>query len=304
MDNIHPIDVNGCSDLYYVKTGMFGTNEYGGVYIFHGDKPAIIETGVGTGHDKILESIEVLGINREDVQVIIVTHVHLDHAGGAGFLIEALPNANVYVSSIGAPHLIDPSTLISGTKQATGDQWEHFYITPKPIPKERVVELEDGDEINIGTHRLKVHKVPGHAPHQVILEDPINDMVFTGDAAGIWLPSLNKIEVTSPPPNFNFDVCVEDIKTIKRIDPSTLCYTHAGARRTGYALERYEMKLTKWVKSVETKRAELATDKAVADYFADRTELTDIWGEIKAREEVAMNAHGVMRYLDWKKNAK
>jgi glyoxylase-like metal-dependent hydrolase (beta-lactamase superfamily II) len=301
MEVAREVTTGDCSDLYYLDTGMFDTSEYGAVFVLDDDRPAVVDTGVGANHDLILEALAEIGIDRDDLAVIAVTHIHLDHAGGAGVLAEACPNADVYVPSVGADHLIDPSRLIAGTKAAVGDQWE-YYAEPEPIPEERIVGIEDGDAIDLGSHELRVHAAPGHAPHQVIFEDPENDAVFVADAAGIWVPSTAEIHWTSPPSNFDLEGCLADVETLKALDPDVFLYPHFGPRYVGddaeRALSEYATVLEEWVAAVEAKRDELGDDEAVIDHFARTTEMTDVWGPEKASAEAVMNTRGVLGYLD------
>ncbi|GAB3667729.1 MBL fold metallo-hydrolase [Halopiger thermotolerans] len=300
---VRQVTTGDCSDLYYLDTGMYDTDGYGAAYILDDDRPAVVESGIGTNHERILEALAELGIDREDLAAVAVTHIHLDHAGGAGFLAEKCPNADVYVPDVGASLLADPGKLVAGTKKAVGDQWE-FYVEPEPIPEDRIVGIEDGDTIDLGAHELRVHEAPGHAFHQVIFEDPANDAVFAGDAAGIWVPNLERIVETSPPSDFDLEQCLEDLDTIAEIDPDVLLYTHFGPRDVSSNLEdalaAYEDVLTEWVEAVETKRAELEDDEAVREHFAETADeaLIEAWNERKARAEAAMNVRGVLGYLD------
>jgi glyoxylase-like metal-dependent hydrolase (beta-lactamase superfamily II) len=141
-----PVETGDSDDYYYLDTGMYDVERYGTVYLLDAERPAILDTGIGTNYEFILEALEGIGIGPEDVGAIVPTHVHLDHAGGAGYLAEACSNADVYVHRIGAPHLVDPSRLVEGTKRAVEDQWE-YYAEPRPIDEERIVDLEDGDAI-------------------------------------------------------------------------------------------------------------------------------------------------------------
>ncbi|MXV63233.1 MBL fold metallo-hydrolase [Natronorubrum sp. JWXQ-INN-674] len=297
---VREVTAGDCTDCYYLDTGMYDTEEYGAAYILDDERPAVVETGIGTNHELILEALDELGIDREELAAIAVTHIHLDHAGGAGFLADACPNADVYVPAPGSGLLVDPTRLVEGTKNAVGDQWE-FYVEPKPIPEERIVEIEDGDSIDLGDHELRVHEAPGHAFHQVIFEDPANDAVFTGDAAGIWVPQTEEIRETSPPSDFDLEGCLDDVETLIEIDPDVLLYTHFGPREVGddaeTVLEEYATVLSEWVDAVAAKRAELEDDTAVVGHFANAGEMADVWGERKASAEAAMNARGVLGSL-------
>lgn len=301
--DVRAVTAGDCSDLYVVDTGMFETSNYGAAYILDAERPAVVESGIGTNYEHILAALEAVGIDRAALEVIAVSHIHLDHAGGAGFLADACPNADVYIPEVGAHHLVEPDRLVEGTKSAVGDQWE-FYTEPKPVPEERLVGLEDGDVIDLGNHELRVHAAPGHAPHHAVFEHPENDAVFTADAAGLWVAEREEIMETSPPSQFNFERCLADVDTLIEIDPDVLLYTHFGPREVGddaeRVLEEYKDVLTEWVETVEAKRAELDDDEAVIEYFGDDPKMVDVWGERKAREERMMNARGVLGYLDWR----
>ncbi|MFB6071412.1 MAG: MBL fold metallo-hydrolase [Halobacterium sp.] len=291
-------DVERCPGVSYVDTGMYDTAEYGSVYVIDADRPAVVDTGIGTNYERVLAALEERGIEPGDLAAILVTHVHLDHAGGAGFLAEACPNADVYVHEAGARHLVDPGRLVEGTKRAVGDQWR-YYTEPEPVPGDRVVELTDGDAVDLGSRELTAHHAPGHAPHQVVFEDHSCDAVFTADAAGIWIPSQGRIRETSPPPNFHLEQCVDDVEMIRRLDPDVLLYAHfgPGPEDADAVLREYENVLRDWVDAVEREVVERQSEEAAIDHFAATNEVGDVWGEAKAREETAMNVRGVLRYL-------
>ena len=301
VGDVREVTTGDCSELYYLDTGMYDTNEYGAVYIIDDDRPAVVDTGIGTNYELVREALAEVGIGQDDLEVIALTHIHLDHAGGAGFLAADYPNADVYVHPIGTDHMADPSRLVAGTKAAVGEQWQ-YYVEPEPIPDERIVEIEDGDVIDLGTHELRVHAAPGHAPHQVVFEDPQNNAVFVADAAGIWVPELEEIRVTSPPSNFDFEQCLADLETLETLDPDVLCYPHFGPRFVGddleTALEEYAIVLEEWVDAVAQKRDGLEDDEAVIEHFAATTDMADVWGEEKASEEAKLNTRGVLGYLE------
>lgn len=298
IGDVYSVETGDCPDYYYLDTGMYATEKYGSVYIIDADRPAIVDTGIGTNYEYILDALSEIGIDRGDVAVIAPTHVHLDHAGGAGFLAEACPNADVYVHGIGAPHLVDPERLVEGTKRAVGNQWE-FYTEPKPVPEDRIVELEDGDTIDLGDRTLETYHAPGHAPHQMVFYDPDTEALAAADAAGIWVPEPGFVRETSPPPNFDLEGCLDDIETIRSLSPEVLLFGHFGpAPASDGLLNEYESVLREWVAAVEEQRADLEDDGAVIDRFVSETDMDEIWGPRKAHAEVAMNTRGVCTYLD------
>ena len=290
--------VEGCPDLHYVDTGMYDTEEYGTVYVLDAERPALVDTGIGTRYENVLDALAEVGIAREDLAYILPTHVHLDHAGGAGYLAEACPNATVMTHEIGVPHLIDPEALVAGTKAAVEEQWE-FYAEPEPVPEDRIEGLAGGDAIDLGDRTLDVHHAPGHAPHQVMFHDRASDALFTADAAGIWIPEIERIRQTSPPSNFDLEACLDDVETVRGIEPDVLCFGHFGPREYDDALlAEYARVLEGWVADVETKRAELEDDEAVIEHFIETSEMVETWGERKARAEERLNTRGVLGYLD------
>ena len=291
-------EVESLADVYYVDTGMYDTAEYGAVYIIDAERPAVVDTGIGTHHDRVIDAIESVGIDIEDLEVIAPTHVHLDHAGGAGFLAEAAPNAEVYVHEIGAPHLADPTRLVEGTKAAVGEQWQ-FYAEPKPVPEDRITELTDGDVVDLGDRELEAVHAPGHAPHQVVFHDPDAAAVYVADAAGIYVPSLDAIRETSPPPNFDLELVLDDVATIRDLEPEVLLYPHFGpvAEEPSATLDEYERVIVEWVDAVEEQVTALEDEDAVVEYFVEHNEMADTWGELKAQAETGMNVRGVLRYL-------
>jgi len=265
--DVTAVTTGECTDLYHVDTGMYDVDAYGSVYLLDDADPALVDTGIGTHYDRVLDLLEYADVEPAEVSYVVPTHVHLDHAGGAGFLAAACENATVAVHPTGARHLVDPSRLWEGTKSAVGDQFE-FYTEPEPVP------------------------------HQHVLHDPANDAVFTADAAGIYVPAIDAVRETTPPPQFDLEGALADVETIARLDPSTLLYAHFGAQPTGDRLERYEARLTDWVAAVEAARQELPDDDAVVEHFVESSDMDAVWGERKAAAETAMNVRGVLTYLD------
>lgn len=291
--------VPGCTDLYYHDTGMYGVSEYGSVYVLDADRPAVIDTGIGTNVELLYDSLDELGIGTNDLAYVLPTHVHLDHAGGAGFLADRYPESTVLTHEIGVDHLVDPERLVAGTKAAVEDQWKH-YVEPKPVPEDRIEGLAGGETIDLGDRSLNVYHVPGHAPHQVIFEDDRDRAVFTADAAGIWVPSRTELRETTPPPQFDLEGALADVETIRSLEPEHLCFGHFGSRAyDDELLSGYRRTLVEWVEAIRQKRAELDDDEAVIEYFVEHTDAENLWSEEKLAAETRLNVRGVFAYLEY-----
>jgi len=282
--------------LSYVDTGMYDVAEYGSVYVIDDDRSAIVDSGIGPDTEHVRSALRERGVAPEDLDAILLTHIHLDHAGGAGKLAEE-SGATVYVHEVGAPHVVDPERLWEGTKRAVGDQIE-FYEEPTPVPAEQVTELEDGDTVDLGIHELTAHHAPGHAPHQVVYEAPAMNATFTGDAAGLYVPSTDEVHVTSPPPNFDPDWAVADTETVADLDSGWLCFGHFGPARTDDRLGAYAETLRKWVARVREARERLPDDEAVIEEIVAAYDAPAAWGERKTVAEVTLNVRGVFVALD------
>jgi glyoxylase-like metal-dependent hydrolase (beta-lactamase superfamily II) len=291
-------EIESAPDCYYVDTGMYDTPEYGSVYIVDAERPAIVDTGIGTEYERILEGLETVGIDPEELEVIVATHVHLDHAGGAGFIAEET-GADVYVHESGAGFLTDPERIWEGTKRAVGDQIE-FYTKPRPVDPAQIESVRDGETIDLGDVTLDVHHAPGHAFHQVVLHDAAASVVYAADAAGIYIPKLDAVRESSPPPGFDLEEVLADARMISELDPDTICYGHFGDVAADGRLAEYADVIADWVDRVTAMREKRQDDDAVIEHFVEASDLEAVWDERKADAEVAMNVRGVFHYLDSK----
>ncbi|TKX57845.1 MBL fold metallo-hydrolase [Halorubrum sp. SS7] len=290
--------VRGVEDLYVHDTGMFDTDEYGAVYVYDAERPIVIDTGTGANRESLFETVEAIGISREELAWILPTHAHLDHAGGAGHLAERYPNAEVRVPEKGVRHLVDPEALVAGTKSAVEEQWE-YYAEPRPVPDDRIAGVAEGDRIDLGDRELVVREAPGHAPHHAVYHDPDADVVFAADAAGIYVPAVDAVTPTTPPPQFDFEQCLDDIRLIEELDPDTICFGHFGPRTCDEALiGEAKRAYVEWVERVREKRAELGDDEAVVEHFESASRDIDYWNRERARANASLNARGVLTYLD------
>src|SRR3990170_4060559 len=215
------------SDTWYTDVRMFGEREFGSVYLIDDEKVVLVETGTSNDVRAILAALEEFGRAPTEVDAVIVSHVHLDHAGGAGFLMEAMPNATLYVHERGHKHLLDPTRLLASAADALQDMAEEFG-TMRPCPPDRVVAVKDGDTLDVGSRVLTFHHSTGHAPHELTISDSRNQCIYTGDEAGLWFPRDNILMPVTPPPPFARGQTLESFRRVLGADPPPLFFPPSG----------------------------------------------------------------------------
>jgi glyoxylase-like metal-dependent hydrolase (beta-lactamase superfamily II) len=171
-----------------IDTKMHGRPGITGAFVVAGEQTALVETGPKSSVEAVLSGLESLGI--ESCDWIVVTHIHLDHAGAAGTLAGRWPDARVAVHPVGAPHLVDPSKLWSSAARIYGDLMEELWGGIDPIAEERLVVLDDGDVVDLGGRTLRAVETPGHARHHHAFVDDATGACFVGDALGVRLQDV------------------------------------------------------------------------------------------------------------------
>ncbi|MGD8827202.1 MAG: MBL fold metallo-hydrolase [Gammaproteobacteria bacterium] len=200
--------------------------------IMEGDRAAFVDTGTAHSVPRLLAALDALGVEREDVSYVLVTHVHLDHAGGAGALMRELPRAKCVVHPRGARHLVDPDKLVAGTKAVYGeDEFDRLYGEVVPIPAERVIEVNDGDSLSLAGRTLEFIHTPGHALHHYCILDPEASVVFAGDTFGISYREFDSergafIFPATTPVHFDPDAAHDSIDRIMDFGPEAIFLTH------------------------------------------------------------------------------
>lgn len=204
------------------------------IYVLDETDLTLIETGPSASGKYIEAGLKNLGFKLEDVKNIIVTHIHLDHAGGAGQLLEQCPNAKVFVHHKGARHLVDPSRLIAGAKAVYRDKFEPLFAPVIAIPEERLVSVEEGDTLTISEHcTLQFWDTPGHANHHLSIYDPVSHTLFTGDTVGIRYQQLIDDGIhfylpSTSPNQFDPNKMMASIKRMQAADLKGLYFGHYG----------------------------------------------------------------------------
>ena len=227
MINQHPHGITRI-DADYVAPGLAC------VYLLReGDRLALIETGAAATVAQVLEEIGRQGLTPEAMDYIILTHIHLDHAAGAGELMRLCPNAKLVVHPRGAPHMISPEKLEAGTRAVYGDEeYERLYGALVPVPVERVIEATDGMTIDWQGRELSFLDTPGHALHHVVIHDKRSNVVFTGDTFGLSYRQFDRPDgrfllfVTTTPVHFDPQAMARSIDRIAALTPEAVALTH------------------------------------------------------------------------------
>lgn len=205
-----------------------------GTYIIDEEHLTLVETGPSPSVGCIKEGLEKMGHQLSDIEYIIVTHIHLDHAGGAGLLLQNCPNAKLVVHPKGARHLADPSRLVAGAKMVYGDRFEKLFAPVLPVSEERILVKGEGDKLDIGPEcTLEFWDSPGHANHHFAIIEPVSNAVFTGDTAGIHYEQLARegidFHLPSTSPNqFDPNLMRASILRMKERGFSRAFYGHYG----------------------------------------------------------------------------
>jgi glyoxylase-like metal-dependent hydrolase (beta-lactamase superfamily II) len=183
----------------------------------------IVDPGPASSLDALLE-----GLGDPEPRALLLTHVHLDHAGASGKLVERFPQLEVYVHERGAPHLVDPERLLSSARQLYGDDMDRLWGEVVPVPEERVRTLTGGETIAGG---VRVEYTPGHASHHVAYLRSDTGEAFVGDVAGVRIPPAEHVVAPTPPPDIDLEAWAASLDTVERWAPESLLLTHFGRVR-------------------------------------------------------------------------
>lgn len=211
-----------------------------------GGLAAVIDPGPATGAGRLVEALDALGLK---LHAVLVTHVHLDHAGATGALLERYPDAVAYVHPRGLPHLADPSRLWESSKQVMGDAAE-AYGRPVPAPRERLIATEDGQEIELpGGRVLRILHTPGHASHHQSFYEDSTGVLYTGDSAGIIMETTaGVVRAPTTPPRLKPRLYLESLEKMMKLEPRAVAPTHFGIWPNGLQeLERQREIFVRWM---------------------------------------------------------
>ena len=294
--------------VFAIDTRMSGYAGITSAYLIRGDRPCLIETGTATSAPVVRDAMAALGVGPGDLSTIVVTHIHLDHAGGVGTLAGLFPSAEIVVHERGARHLVHPERLMSSARRVFGRVLDDVFGVLLPTDAARVRALGDTGAIDLGAGRaLGAFHAPGHAQHHVGLVDSVSGDLYVGDAAGVYIPETREMRPSTPPPDFDLELALASIGRFRDVGASRLLFSHFGpVDDVEDSLGRAEEELRLWVELVrETRASELDLDHAVqrvtektADRYAAYVANAELSEKFEHLNATAANIVGINRWLD------
>ena len=276
MNKITPLDVNWCDRPKSIAAALLESE----------DHRALIDPGPESTLQTLREQLSKHGLAISDLNAILLTHIHLDHAGASGKLVRENPNLKVYVHANGARHMADPSKLIASATRLWGDQLPILFGETLPVPQENLQILEGGEKLTLGSRKLDVAYTPGHASHHVSYFDSDEGVAFIGDTGGIRIDNLPYIYPATPPPDVDLSLWDKSFQTILERKPARLFLTHfAWSDDPAAHIAEFHDRLHRWYSTTE--KSLRAAANFVAASKPQPTALEPSTKEIEAKIEVA-----------------
>ena len=304
VDGISVIDSE-----YYSK-------DFAAIYLLkQKNKVIIIETGTNYSVPHVKEALSQVGLSFSDVSYVIPTHVHLDHAGGAGLLMMQCQNAALVVHPRGARHLIDPSKLVAGAKAVYGEnKFKEYYGEIFPIDANRVIQADDNFILDFDGRELRFIDTPGHARHHFCIWDKATKSMFTGDTFGISYRDLDHqdelyILPSTSPVQFDPEALIQSINRIMEFKPERVCLTHFSAikptkKATNKLIESIHFVSNLAIKDADKDDSESIIYTKMMDYFLEGLNEIGFQNNDYAKDrlslDVLINTQGL---IYWQKNS-
>ncbi len=289
--------------VYLIDTLAIGDRNTVAAYLLKGSKLALVDVGYASSADVVLAGLKELNVEPSDVDYLIPTHVHLDHGGGTGHLLERMPKAKVIAQERGVPHLIDPSRLVQSATSVFGEEMIRRFGTPKEVPAERITAVGEEMHLELGGLSLTAIHSPGHAPHQISVYVEEEKVLLAADAVGIMYPSLGVLIPTTPPPSLNPEQLSSTAEKLSQLDPKLLLAPHFGVRTDPKrVLAETTVKTNEWVAETrEMKKRGLSADAIAAELKSGVLREAGLQaGDFPRYADVSVrtNVMGIMHYLE------
>lgn len=246
---------------------------------------AIVDPGPGSTLDTLRKELGAHGVSVHDLDAILLTHIHLDHAGSSGALAKENPRVAVYVHKLGAPHMMDPAKLLASAARLWPDNLDELFGEVLPVAESNLRILEGGETITLGSRKIEVAYTPGHASHHVSYFDNVEGVAFVGDTTGIRIEGHSYVMPATPPPDIDLRLWDSSFATILERKPKRLFLTHFGFSENPAAhIAQFRERLHRWMETTEKILQTAKSDSGAMDSFmaAMRAEI----GEHLPAEEV------------------
>jgi len=236
----------------------------------------LVETGPSTCRDALLAGVGRAGVAPGEVKRVLVTHIHLDHAGGMGAVVDSFPNATFYAHELGVPHMVDPTRLLASARRTWGETLSDQLWGPIPaVPASRIVGLRGGERFPIDRGELEVLATPGHARHHLAFFDTALRAIFTGDGAGVRLENSAHLRPAVPPPDLDLEQLFASLEAMRATNPRMVLFSHFGPSPEGAAdLRRYRTIVEQW----RDVALAAARERPDPDFVAERLQEYDTGG--------------------------
>ncbi len=233
-----------------------------------GDCVALVDPGPTSTIANLREQLAAHGLRISDLDVLLLTHIHLDHAGASGSLVRENPRLRVYVHSRGAPHMADPSKLLDSARRLYGETMQRLYGEFLAVPQANLGILEGGETLSFGSRQLQVVYTPGHASHHVTYFDTSEGLAFVGDTTGIAIEGHPFILPATPPPDINLELWSTSLDAIAALDPKRLFLTHFSfCDHPARHIASYRERLLRWSELVAKILSEGVEESQASEAF-------------------------------------
>ncbi|MGH8929601.1 MAG: MBL fold metallo-hydrolase [Egibacteraceae bacterium] len=294
--------------IHVLDTHTAGMSQVTAGYLVDAPRPTLIECGPALTIEHVIDGLTSVGMEPDDLAFLVLSHIHLDHAGGAGDVARAFPKATVVVSEVGARHLVDPERLNTSSRRVYGHLYDTVYGDCTPIEATRVRGVADGDRLDLGGgRRLELLYTPGHAKHHIAAFDPDTGALFVGDSVGVKLAGMTAIRPATPPPDFDLSLAERTLQRYRDLQPKVLCLAHYGPldQPPGEMLEEASSRLAAWAETTEAalqEHSELdhVVETLIARFSPDidlPPDDPDAERRINLMSGYKTNATGLMRYF-------
>jgi glyoxylase-like metal-dependent hydrolase (beta-lactamase superfamily II) len=231
---------------------------------------ALLDPGPTSTLETVRAGLSEHGLRVQDLHAILLTHIHLDHAGAVGSLVKENPNLDVFVHEFGAKHMVDPSKLLASAKRLYGDEMGRLYGDVLPVPEENLFALAGGETVTIGKKDFAILYTPGHASHHLTYWDAEDGTAFVGDVGGITVEGDTFIMPATPPPDIDMGLWNKSLDAIAELRPARLFLTHFGYQNDPQAhITRYRNKLADWSNLAKSLLESGKTEEAAGQEFVE-----------------------------------